>query len=333
MNFLNLELNLADEPAFGRADGRQRGAWLSLMFHCVAIENEGVMLGAGAWSEREWLKTCSLSFEDLGIDEDEKVRESSPLWDWRGEDLHLLFYPHHHAARMEAMREGGKKGGRPRKADVVENPPLNPPLNHGLNHKVKESKVKEDKGKEEKGAAVAAGGSILAEDEQLEIAKRDLSSSGDSREPPPPAKKKEGGAGPLFPEDLAEGYRGPLVSWWEFKRERREGYKATGWAALVARERRFPVGQVRASVEASMANNWAGLFTDKVEGGSPSFVMAEKKEKGGGEPEWNWRGFAGEVLEMRSSLLPWAELLPRVREYVLIEWNKLNEEEQGPWLK
>ena len=91
-------------------------------------------------------------------------------------------------------------------------------------------------------------------------------------EPAEKPKKKEGAGRntlkreqrtpePEWPADLPQGYREALLPWWNHKRELRQGYKAAGWAALVARERQFPVAQVRASVEASMANNWAGLFT------------------------------------------------------------------------
>jgi len=145
------------------------------------------------------------------------------------------------------------------------------------------------------------------------------SSLSDAARTPAPAKKKEGGGAvgtgrakarttypePEWPLDLPSDYREPLRSWWEYKRERREGYKPKGWEALVRQQQRFPVAQVRASVEASMANNWAGLFTEKAP--SPADVGygfgRQKKEKGGGaaaprqvqgvmEPTWDWREVA-----------------------------------------
>lgn len=80
------------------------------------------------------------------------------------------------------------------------------------------------------------------------------------------AKKKKGGADPEFPDEIGEDYRHALRQWWHYKRERREGYKASGWAALIRQQLRYPPEQVLASVEASMASNWAGLFTEKCGG-------------------------------------------------------------------
>lgn len=78
-----------------------------------------------------------------------------------------------------------------------------------------------------------------------------------------PSFAKDSEAKPEFPLDLPVGYREPLTNWWEYKRERREGYKAKGWEALVRQQQRFPAKMVQASVECSMANNWAGLFTER----------------------------------------------------------------------
>jgi hypothetical protein len=84
---------------------------------------------------------------------------------------------------------------------------------------------------------------------------------------PPGAKKKKGAAAaPEFPEGVGADYQHALGLWWHYKRERREGYKASGWAALLRQQLRFPPEQVLASVEASMAANWAGLFTEKCGG-------------------------------------------------------------------
>lgn len=87
---------------------------------------------------------------------------------------------------------------------------------------------------------------------------------------------------PEFPEDLGLPHRLALSQWWRYKRERHEGYKPTGWAALIKQQCKFPPEQVLASVEASMANNWAGLFTEKFGAAvDPSQTKwNEKKERG-----------------------------------------------------
>jgi hypothetical protein len=98
------------------------------------------------------------------------------------------------------------------------------------------------------------------------------------------AQKKKG-AEPEFPESIDIGHRHALTLWWHYKRERYEGYKPSGWQALIKQQLRFPPEQVLASVEASMANNWAGLFTDKhADAVYPAGKSAAKKEGGAAEP-------------------------------------------------
>lgn len=152
----------------------------------------------------------------------------------------------------------------------------------------------------------------------------------------PPAKKKKGGGPPPepeFPDDVTEPYRHALRQWWRYKRERHEGYKPAGWAALIRQQMKFPPEQVLASVEASMASNWAGLFTHKFADAVNPAVPAwpGKKEGAGDEPSWDWRGFAAEQLGI-NNLLPWKAQLPRVRDMIVKAWNDLTEEERQSWL-
>lgn len=132
MNYLNLETNDMRAPEFAMASARERGAWLSLMLHCVATENGGVMTGAGLWTERNWLQLCGLTFEDLNCDRNGNPEGNSSLWYWITNDLYLWGFPHDKLAQVNAGREGGKKGGRPKKVEnPSNNPPENPPPNSG----------------------------------------------------------------------------------------------------------------------------------------------------------------------------------------------------------
>ena len=70
---------------------------------------------------------------------------------------------------------------------------------------------------------------------------------------------------PAFPEGLPAAYHGPLSRWFAYKRERGQRYTPTGWQTLIEQQQRFPAAQVTASVEASMASNWAGLFTERIQ--------------------------------------------------------------------
>jgi uncharacterized protein YdaU (DUF1376 family) len=89
---------------------------------------------------------------------------------------------------------------------------------------------------------------------------------------------------PVFPADLPEGYAAPLTLWFDYKRERREVYTSSGWSMLIFQQLRFPASIVAQSVENSMSNNWAGLFTERVQnpGGSAPGFGPQKKEGGAG---------------------------------------------------
>lgn len=106
----------------------------------------------------------------------------------------------------------------------------------------------------------------------------------------PPAKKRKGGGPPPepeFPDDVTEPYRHAFRQWWSYKRERHEGYKPAGWAALIRQQVKFPPEQVLASVEASMASNWAGLFTHKFADAVNPAVPAWPGKKGSAAAEPN----------------------------------------------
>jgi len=84
-----------------------------------------------------------------------------------------------------------------------------------------------------------------------------------------PQKKKKGRAGrldaPVFADEVPAAYREPLARWFAYKRERGQGYTVTGWETLVSQQQRFPSTAVSASVEASMASNYTGLFTERIQ--------------------------------------------------------------------
>ena len=110
-------------------------------------------------------------------------------------------------------------------------------------------------------------------------------------------------AEPEFPEGVGADYQHALGLWWHYKRQRHEGYKAMGWQALIRQQMKFPPEQVLASVEASMAANWAGLFTEKCTAAVyPGRPGSAKKETGRpavnviAEPSGDWRAVAALLL-------------------------------------
>ena len=115
---------------------------------------------------------------------------------------------------------------------------------------------------------------------------------------------------PVFPADLPEGYAAPLTLWFDYKRERREAYTSSGWSMLIFQQLRFPASIVAQSVENSMSNNWAGLFTERVQnpgGSAPGFGPQKKGAAAGFEAAPAVRGTdAPEGLE-RAMLALWGD--------------------------
>jgi len=120
-----------------------------------------------------------------------------------------------------------------------------------------------------------------------------------------------------FPADLPEGYEPPLKCWFAYKQERKESYTPSGWEALLTQQLRFPASSVAQSVEASMSNNWAGLFTDKLINpvdSKPGFGWQKKEGAAvavipeAPEPEWDWQALHvekyGKTSDVRWCHLP-----------------------------
>jgi uncharacterized protein YdaU (DUF1376 family) len=133
----------------------------------------------------------------------------------------------------------------------------------------------------------------------------------------PPNPRSRGKSGkltePVFAEDVSEDHRQALTRWFHYKRELRKSYTPSGWDALVKQQLAFPAAVVAASVQTSMASNWAGLFTDKVANpasSQPGFG-SQKKEGGAAvaivDPEWDWVAAHEELWETAPSCR-WAEL-------------------------
>lgn len=66
-----------------------------------------------------------------------------------------------------------------------------------------------------------------------------------------------------LPKNL-EPVRADLENWISYKTEKGKPYKPAGLKALLSKLSTFDVGTVRASIQNSMANNWEGLFPEKL---------------------------------------------------------------------
>jgi hypothetical protein len=151
MQYFNLHVPMLRMPEFVGETPANRGVWISLMGYCCDLENSGRIAGSLRWKSRMWEQSCGVTLEELGQD--------SALWEWDGDDLLVWGFPHRIQASLQAQRDGGKKGGRPRKNppdnpienppdNAVENPPDNPVENPPENRKEREGKGKEGKEKE-----------------------------------------------------------------------------------------------------------------------------------------------------------------------------------------
>ena len=133
-----------------------------------------------------------------------------------------------------------------------------------------------------------------------------------SSKPASPPKKEKGRRlkAPEYPDDLPSDYRLALDTWFTYKREARSHYTAQGWATLVKQQRRHPATIVADSVENSIANNYAGLFTDRLatQRANPTrlppqawtqrgIIPPEKASVSQGiqEPDWDWRPLAQDL--------------------------------------
>ena len=141
MQYLNLSLTDLESEAFVFSDPQHLGVWLCLMRYCVRRENGGRIAECRSWTDRQWLQTCGVT--------QASVMEDCALWAWDGDDLLPCCYPIDQericqdrrdigrrggaatsAAKSEAVRENGKKGGRPRKASPA--PVSAPPTDRNL---------------------------------------------------------------------------------------------------------------------------------------------------------------------------------------------------------
>ncbi len=69
---------------------------------------------------------------------------------------------------------------------------------------------------------------------------------------------------PTFIDTDSESFRIAMTEWFDYKAKRKERYMPDGWNRLLTQQRRFPVHYVKASIDASIRNQWKGLFTEKI---------------------------------------------------------------------
>lgn len=170
MIYLNLKTSLLRAPEYIGSEPTGRATWLNLLCYCAEQENGGVIPDCAAWKDRQWQQTCGVTLAE--------VREECCLWEWRGDDLAVAFYPADKQAEVQAKREAGRRGGkrsgkarreavREAQLEAVGEAELEAQLQGQLERKGKERKVKE----KEVGKNVAAVAATSDEDWLAELAK------------------------------------------------------------------------------------------------------------------------------------------------------------------
>lgn len=104
MNWINIPVALLRSPEFIGAEPEQRATWLSLLGYCCEQENTGVIIGCSDWKCRRWQQTCGITLDEAKTD--------SELWEWKGSDLHIMFYPADKQKEVQAKRKAGATGGK-----------------------------------------------------------------------------------------------------------------------------------------------------------------------------------------------------------------------------
>lgn len=121
MNWLNLEMSVLENEAFGAAETAVLGTWVRLMRYCCVQENGGRIPGAKTWEPRKCVHLLRL--------EPAEMQQKSELWTWKGDDLVVLYFPEKNFAKVKRLRALGKKAAesRWRKPHTSSSAPSIPP--------------------------------------------------------------------------------------------------------------------------------------------------------------------------------------------------------------
>lgn len=317
MNWLNLETNELRAPEFLAATAMERGVWLSLLLHCVSVENNGRLQGAVKWTQRQWMVVC-------GLEANEVMNTTTELWRIEGEDVLVWGYPHSVQRGLEARRENGRKGGRPGKTEA-DNRAGNPSKTgeetrtkpgDNLTGTIREGKGK-GKVREKEGKAMLPGAGAPAE-EELPLAKG-------------------------IEKAMAQALRWSPLTGWEgltpdLITELGQAFPACDIVrqfGVMALWLQANPAKARKSNWRRFAVNWLTREQDKGgDLGASSQGFGPKKNGGGGaaaslmsptgtEPEWDWRQLYAEIWGA-APVVGWFELAKSVRHELRTAWAEKN---------
>jgi len=107
MNWINIHTDTLRSEEYLGADPVERATWLNLLAWCCAQENGGVIKDCRDWKDRMWQQLCGVTKAE--------VETNCLLFGFEGQSLKVSFYPKDAEKKVQALRENGRKGGRPKK--------------------------------------------------------------------------------------------------------------------------------------------------------------------------------------------------------------------------
>jgi hypothetical protein len=126
MKYANIDLAVFDQREFLEATHEQIGIWLLLYRYCATQENNGIIVSSKDWPDSHWKRLFNCTRE--------QVHPECPLWRFTIAGALIIEFYNSKAqefaqrrratsriagqqstpAKREAVRENGKKGGRPK---------------------------------------------------------------------------------------------------------------------------------------------------------------------------------------------------------------------------
>lgn len=106
MEYINLHVSTIDSAEFKGASPEQQGTFLCALRYLCGQEDGDTLRACRTWTERRWQTV-------VGVDK-KILLEDCGLWEWKGDDLVLNFYPIDQERVTRAKRRGGRLGNRRR---------------------------------------------------------------------------------------------------------------------------------------------------------------------------------------------------------------------------
>lgn len=105
MEYTKLQIELQRQPRWKLASCAARGSWVSLAGFCAETENGGIIAGAKAYTDDQWMALVQCRASDIA------GAVAAGLLTWDGDNLCVEGYDFHGEAVCKMRRVEAKKGG------------------------------------------------------------------------------------------------------------------------------------------------------------------------------------------------------------------------------